>query len=90
MSRTSTRQMAFLRLTFRRGLGDLVCGRGKAEKVRLEGWLEQEGGRIVKGRVKVLTGFGLLSNSIRKELNGSSQQEQEGGPLAEVGSTDGG
>ena len=40
---------------------------------------------MVKGRVKVLKGFGLLSNGIRQEYNGPSLWEQEGGSSAEEG-----
>lgn len=84
MSRTGKRQMAFLREKKTNTHAKVkhqnrtwgVCGLGKAEKVGLgdDGeWLEQEGMWTVKGRVKVLREFGLLSNGVRKELNGSAQ-----------------
>lgn len=45
-----------------------------------EGGLEAGGGHMVQGPVKVLRTFGLLSNSIRKGLSGSTPEEQEAGP----------
>ena len=66
------------------GLGSLGSGlKGRG----WEGgeWLSLEGRCMVKGWAKVVIEFGLLSNDIRKELNGSALEEWEGGPLAEVG-----
>lgn len=78
MCHTSKRQVAFLREREKKNTPAKVeyqnrtwgvCGLGKAEKVGLgDGgeWLEQEGLWTVKGRVKVLREFGLLSKALER------------------------